>query len=103
MDCNQTIPGGFVFHGIIQVSWGQFHIFCGRDDIFWIYPPPPQPVTLANEGLGWDLLLNMFHNPAGDWHPGWGGGEPKIYLGGAFNHVTKPESNRNGKMSTLGL
>ena len=45
----------------------------------------------------------MFHNPGGDWHPGWGGGEPKIYLGGAFNHVTKPESNKNGKMSTSGL
>ena len=32
----------------------------------------PHPVTVANEGLGWDSLLKMFHNPGGDWHPGWG-------------------------------
>ena len=39
-------------------------------NIPWIYPPPRIPV--ANEGLGWDSLLKMFHNPGGDWHPGWG-------------------------------
>ena len=38
--------------------------------IRWIYPPPRIPV--ANEGLGWDSLLKMVHNPGGDWHPGWG-------------------------------
>ena len=27
---------------------------------------------MANEGLGWDSLLKMVHNPGGDWHPGWG-------------------------------
>ena len=26
------------------------------------------PVT--NDGLGWDSLLKMVHNPACDWHPG---------------------------------
>ena len=32
----------------------------------------PNPVTVTNEGLGWDSLLKMVHNPGGDWHPGWG-------------------------------
>ena len=27
---------------------------------------------MANEGLGWDSLLKIVHNPGGDWHPGWG-------------------------------
>ena len=27
---------------------------------------------MANEGLVRDSLLKMFHNPGGDWHPGWG-------------------------------
>ena len=27
---------------------------------------------MANEGLGWDSLLKMVHNPGGDWNPGWG-------------------------------
>ena len=34
------------------------------------------PVT--NEGLGWDSLLKMVHNPGGDCY--WVGGRPKIYL-----------------------
>ena len=29
----------------------------------WSNPPPRIPVT--NEGLGWDSLLKMFHNPGG--------------------------------------
>ncbi len=33
----------------------------------WI---PRIPVT--NEGLGWDSLLKMVHNPGGHWNPGWG-------------------------------
>ena len=35
----------------------------------------PLPVTVAHEGLvrdPRDPLLNMFHNPGGDWHPGRG-------------------------------
>ena len=32
----------------------------------------PFPVTVANEGLGWDSLLKMVHNPGGDWQPGKG-------------------------------
>ena len=39
----------------------------------WIYPPPRMPV--ANEGLGWDSLLKMVHNPGGDCY--WVGGRPK--------------------------
>ena len=27
---------------------------------------------MANEGLGWDSLLKMVHNPGGDWNPGKG-------------------------------
>ena len=27
---------------------------------------------MANEGLGWESLLKMVHNPGGDWNPGWG-------------------------------
>ena len=42
--------------------------------IAWIYPPPRIPV--ANEGLGWDSLLKMFHNPGGDCY--WVGGRPKL-------------------------
>ncbi len=33
---------------------------------------PPLPVTVATEGLGWDPLLKMIHNPGGDWNPGRG-------------------------------
>ena len=29
----------------------------------------PLPVTVANEGLGWDPLLKMVHNPGGHWNP----------------------------------
>ena len=29
-------------------------------------------MPVANEGLGWDSLLKMVHNPGGDWHPGTG-------------------------------
>ena len=32
----------------------------------------PLPVIVANEGLGWDSLLKMVHNPGGDWNPGRG-------------------------------
>ena len=32
----------------------------------------PLPATVTNEGLGWDSLLRMFHNPGGDWNPGQG-------------------------------
>ena len=35
------------------------------------------PVT--NKGLGWDSLLEMVHNPGGDWHPGWGV-DPILYI-----------------------
>ena len=27
---------------------------------------------MANEGLVWDPLLKMSHDPGGDWHPGKG-------------------------------
>ena len=37
----------------------------------------PLPVTVANEGLGWDPLLKMVHNPSGDCY--WEGGQPKLY------------------------
>ena len=34
--------------------------------------PGPQDAIVTNEGLGWDFLLKMVHNPGGDWNPGWG-------------------------------
>ena len=46
----------------------------------------PHPVTVTNEGFGWefpkvyrDSLQKMVHNPRGDWHPGWGGSFNIIY------------------------
>ena len=35
----------------------------------------------GNEGLGWDLLLKMLHNPGGDEPASWVGGRPKLYFG----------------------
>ena len=29
-------------------------------------------MPVANEGLAWDSILKMVHNPGGDWQPGWG-------------------------------
>ena len=40
----------------------------------------PFPVTVVNEGLGWDSLLKMFHNPGGDWHPGKGDNPNYTYM-----------------------
>ena len=37
----------------------------------------PHPVTVTNEGLGWDSLLKMVHNPGGDCY--WVGGRSNIY------------------------
>ena len=33
---------------------------------------PSQHAIVVNEGLGWDSLLKMAHNPGGHWHPGRG-------------------------------
>ena len=41
---------------------------------FWVVPPPSNS---GNEGLGWDPLQKMVHNPGGDWYPGQGG-QPKV-------------------------
>ena len=40
----------------------------------WNYPPR---MPVANEGLGWDPLLKMVHNPGGDCY--WEGGQPKLW------------------------
>ena len=37
--------------------------------------PPSQDVS-GNEGLGWDSLSKMVHNPGGDCY--WEGGQPKL-------------------------
>ena len=42
-----------------------------------LYPPPRMPVT--NEGLGWDSLLKMVHNPGGDEPASWVEGIVPIY------------------------
>ena len=44
--------------------------------IFWVVPPPSNS---GNEGLGWDSLLKMVHNPGGDWNPGRGDNPTHIY------------------------
>ena len=33
---------------------------------------------MANEGLGWDSLLKMVHNPGGDCY--WVGGRPNAFV-----------------------
>ena len=38
----------------------------------------PLPVIVANEGLGWDSLLKMVHNPGGDSY--WEGGQPNVFF-----------------------
>ena len=38
---------------------------------------PSQDAIVANEGLGWDSLLKMVHNPGGHYY--WEGGQPKRY------------------------
>ena len=35
-------------------------------------------MPVAKEGLGWDSLLKMVHNPGGDCY--WVGGRPKEYI-----------------------
>ena len=40
-----------------QIKYGQIIQLVGLS---------PLPVTVANEGLGWDPLLKMVHNPGGD-------------------------------------
>ena len=47
---------------------------CFFPPISWVVPPPRMPV--ANEGLGWDPLLKMVHNPGGDSY--WEGGQPNL-------------------------
>ena len=37
--------------------------------LLWVVPLPSNS---GNEGLGWDPLLKMVHNPGGDWNPGKG-------------------------------
>ena len=41
---------------------------------------------MGNEGLGWDYLLKMVHNPCGNWHPGQGA-TPKKYTPLSFVEV----------------
>ena len=44
----------------------------------YILDLPPPRIPVANEGLGWDSLLKMVHNPGGDCY--WVGGRPKVYF-----------------------
>ena len=47
---------------------------------------------MANEGLGWDSLLKMFHNPGGDCY--WVGGRPKVYYTNFHQKLNGTESQR---------
>ena len=51
---------------------------------------------MANEGLGWDSLLKMVHNPGGDWNPGWGVDLRCVYL-----TLTKNSKVQSGSQKTL--
>ena len=55
-----------------NISWKNVHL---HGVIHWV--ENPLPVIVANEGLGWDSLLKMVHNPGGDSY--WEGGQPKLY------------------------
>ena len=47
--------------------------------LLWFYLGlSPFPVTVANEGLGWDSLLKMVHNPGGDEPASWEGGTTQV-------------------------
>ncbi len=63
--------------------------FCfGLHIMIWVVPPPRMPV--ANEGLGWDPLLKMFHNPGGDWHPGRGDNPNYDVYPPGNDHISPP-------------
>ena len=49
--------------------------------ICWVWPPPRMPVV--NEGLGWDPLLKMVHNPGG--HCYWEGATCNVYVRSGLN------------------
>ena len=50
----------------------------------------PLPSNSGNEGLGWDSLLKMVHNPGGPCY--WEGGQPNISPNP--NRVKKPEKKK---------
>ena len=54
--------------------WRVRDVFFGIKHRTWMWPPPRIPV--ANEGLGWDSLLKMVHNPGG--HCYWEGATSNI-------------------------
>ncbi len=52
-----------------------------------MWPPPSIPV--ANEGLGWDSLLKMVHNPGAHWNPA-RGQHPTYTLPGSLTARKNP-------------
>ena len=53
----------------------------------------PPRIPVANEGLVWDSLLKMVHNPGGGWHPGWGVDLITTHLGlGHTSEIPSSES-----------
>ena len=53
--------------------------------ICWVVPLPSNS---GNEGLGWDSLLKMVHNPGGHYY--WEGAQPKLYV----NQAAQPKPMR---------
>ena len=64
-----------------MVNVGKYTIHGTMVGIFWIYPPHPgcNRGQMKVERLGFPIL-NMVHNPGGDWNPGWGVDLWYIYL-----------------------
>ena len=61
----------------------------------WIWPPHRIPVV--NEGLGWDPLLKMVHNPGGHWNPV-RGPHPSFI---SVDMVSPPPAGMNSKHSKI--
>ena len=54
----------------------------------------PLTVTVGNEGLGWDSLLKMVHNPGGDWHPVRGATSKVNFENERIRHLKRDYFNR---------
>ena len=68
--CPESGPNGFraIPNCLKDIKFIKRHIL-------WVVPPPSNS---GHEGLGWDSLLKMFHNPGGD-EASWEGGQPNVY------------------------
>ena len=67
----------YLFSGSLALAArGRVGVPLGRKKIISNLDLPPPRIPVANEGLGWDSLLKMVHNPGGDCY--WVGGRPNF-------------------------